>query len=185
MAGGREFDRERFKELILYIADQSADDPRFGMSKLNKILYFADFKAFGIIGRSITGATYERRDGGPAPREMLAALREMEDIGEIVRIERDYLNYRQKVVQALRPSQAHEVFEDREREIVSVILGELRTRDSDQVRVLSSLDHGWRLADRGEEVPYEWAYISDREPTPSELKLWRQDIDEYRTRKTG
>ena len=185
MAGGREFDRQRFKELILFIADQSKDDPRFGISKLNKILYFADFKAFGILGQSITGATYERRDFGPVPREMLAALHEMEDAGDINRTERHYLNQRQKVVQALRPSRADELLDGREREIVSIILDELRTRAEDQVRVLSSLNDMWQLANVGEEIPHEWAYISTRKPSPTELKIAREQYAEFVAQRAG
>src|SRR5690606_1636943 len=99
MAGGRDFDRRRFKELILYVADRSRDDRRFGATKLNKILYFADFKAFLILGASITGSTYVRLDRGPVPQEILPILREMEDAGDISRTERQYFNYTQKVVQ--------------------------------------------------------------------------------------
>lgn len=185
MAGGREFDRERFRELILHIADQSRDDPRFGISKLNKILYFTDFKSFGILGRSMTGATYARMDHGPVPREMLATLRELEDAGDITRVERRYLNQQQKVVLPSRTSRADELFEDREIEIVSIILAELRVRDAEQVAVLSSLDQAWRLSDYDEEIPYEMAFISFRKPTPTELRIWREDIDERRRQRAG
>ena len=36
---------ERLGELILYVADKCADDPRFGATKLNKILWWSDFQA--------------------------------------------------------------------------------------------------------------------------------------------
>ncbi|MBM4416381.1 MAG: DUF4065 domain-containing protein [Chloroflexi bacterium] len=66
----RQFDRSRFKEVLLYIAQSSENDPRFGATKLNKILYFSDFKAFATLGDFITGATYQRLDRGPAPHEL-------------------------------------------------------------------------------------------------------------------
>jgi hypothetical protein len=38
VAGGREYDADRFKELVLYIAWITKDDPRFGRTKLAKTL---------------------------------------------------------------------------------------------------------------------------------------------------
>ncbi|MCK9495552.1 MAG: Panacea domain-containing protein [Dehalococcoidia bacterium] len=185
MAGGREFDRQRFKELILFIADQSKDDPRFGATKLNKILYFADFKAFLALGSSISGATYIRMDRGPVPEEMLATLREMEDAGDISRVERKYYNYTQKVVVPLRDSAVEDLLSSAERELLEAVLSELRLLDAAQVSALSHLDHGWRIADDREVIPYESAFISDRKPTATELRIWRQDIDERRRQRAG
>ena len=34
---------DKFRELILYIAQESEGDPNFGATKLNKILFFCDF----------------------------------------------------------------------------------------------------------------------------------------------
>jgi hypothetical protein len=43
----------RFKDAVLYIAEQLADDPTFGSTKLNKILYFSDTAAYRKLGRPI------------------------------------------------------------------------------------------------------------------------------------
>ena len=67
----RQFDGSKFRELVLYIAEQSEGDPRFGAVKLNKILYYSDFEAFRVLGESITGATYRKLSEGPAPLQML------------------------------------------------------------------------------------------------------------------
>src|SRR6266498_3793255 len=77
MAGGVEFNRQKFKELILYLADQSREDPGFAQTKLNKLLYFCDFEAFRRLGRSITGATYQKLEWGPAAREFLPLHEEL------------------------------------------------------------------------------------------------------------
>lgn len=180
MSGNRQFDRDRFKNLILHIADESRDDPRFGATKLNKILYFADFKSFAILGRSITGATYRRLDRGPAPLELLPVLQEMEDTGEIERVERRYFNYQQKVVRALRPSRVSALLDEREMEIVEAVLQELHLLSASDVSALSHLETGWQIAGDREVIPYETAYISDREPTPTELRTWELGIAERR-----
>src|SRR5215467_9574991 len=68
---------EKFKELILYIASHSEDDPAFGATKLNKLLFFADFITYLRLGHPITGQEYQRLENGPAPRRMLPAKAEL------------------------------------------------------------------------------------------------------------
>ena len=66
---------KKLKELVLYIAQKSEDDPSFGATKLNKILFAADFYFFGQTGRSITGASYVHRGKGPVPGPPVRARR--------------------------------------------------------------------------------------------------------------
>ena len=162
------FNRQKFREALLYVARESEDDIRFGLTKLNKILYFSDFKAFAILGCAITGATYRRLDYGPVPSVLLDVLCEMEAEGEIQRIERRDLNRLQKRVVPLR-SPDRSVFSDRELEILDRVIMELGVLDASQSRLLSHLDVGWRIAHYEEVIPYHSAYISDRRPTQREL----------------
>ncbi len=41
---------KKFAELILYVSQKSTFDSTFGSTKLNKILYFSDFLAYGKLG---------------------------------------------------------------------------------------------------------------------------------------
>ena len=66
-----QFNQEKFTELIVYIAEQSKDDPFFGPVKLNKILYYADFRAYRELGHSITGASYRKLTEGSCPPPVL------------------------------------------------------------------------------------------------------------------
>ena len=162
------FNRSKFRELLLYVAAESEDDIRFGVTKLNRILYCSDFKAFAILGCAITGATYRRGDRGPVPNELRDVLREMEAEGEVERVERRDLNLLLKRIVPLRvPDLA--TFSREEVEIADRVMLELRTLDAAQSRLLSHLDVGWRIARYGEAIPYHSAYISDRRPTHHEL----------------
>ena len=167
------------------MAEESGDDPRFGATKLNKILYFSDFKAFGMLGESITGATYQRLDRGPAPRELLPALRSMEAEGELERFERHYFNRPQKVIRPLRKSEASKVLDPAELAIVDAVLVDLRELNASQVSVLSHLEAGWRLARDREEIPYETVYIADRQPTPTEVAAWERALAERRAARSS
>lgn len=52
------FDPAKFKALMLYAAEKSRGDPRFGAIKLNKILFFSDFLSYGLTGRAVTAAVH-------------------------------------------------------------------------------------------------------------------------------
>ena len=62
-----EYDEAKFTEMLLYVADKLGDDRAGGATKLNKILYFAEFAHVRRHGRPISGADYFRLDQGPAP----------------------------------------------------------------------------------------------------------------------
>lgn len=49
---------EKFRELILYIADQCKDFEHFDDEKLQAILFFSDLESYRRTGHSITGQRY-------------------------------------------------------------------------------------------------------------------------------
>ena len=73
----------RFRELVLYISQKCANDPRFGLVKLNKILFLSDFLAFAHYGEPITGFEYQKLEQGPAPRRLLPLRKQMIDNNEL------------------------------------------------------------------------------------------------------
>src|SRR5687767_12671710 len=81
MAGGRNYDAQKLKQLVLFIAEQCEADRTFGSVKLNKILWNADFAAYRELGQSITGARYQHQPEGPVLLPMLPVVRELEAQG--------------------------------------------------------------------------------------------------------
>ena len=77
-----DFNEHKFRELILHVARQSQDDPRFGATKLNKLLFYIDFGSYRMLGAPVTGATYQHLPAGPAPRQFLAERRYLVDSGD-------------------------------------------------------------------------------------------------------
>lgn len=75
---------KRLRELILYVAEKSASDPKFGLTKLNKILLAADVLAFLKRRRTISGSDYKALEYGPAPVGMRQILDRMEADKELV-----------------------------------------------------------------------------------------------------
>lgn len=75
----RGFDRRKFEELVLYIAERTADDRQFGRTKLAKVLFYADFEAFRLYGEAITRAPYQAWQYGPYPPALESAINRLKN----------------------------------------------------------------------------------------------------------
>src|SRR5207302_260927 len=76
-------DDRKLRELILHIAKESMGDTRFGKTKLNKLLFYADFLAYQKTGQSITGEEYVKQPFGPVPARAEQCLRALESGGAL------------------------------------------------------------------------------------------------------
>jgi hypothetical protein len=66
-----DYDEAKLAELILCVSERLADEPAAGSTKLNKLLFFAEFSHVRQHRQPITGAEYQRLPNGPAPRRLL------------------------------------------------------------------------------------------------------------------
>jgi hypothetical protein len=73
-----EFDKQKFKHLVHYIIWKVGKDDWFGATKLNKVLWFVDARAYVLTGKPITGETYTRGEFGPVPQHIMSIRRELE-----------------------------------------------------------------------------------------------------------
>jgi Protein of unknown function (DUF4065) len=169
MAGRTEFDQRKFKDLVLYVAQELADDPTFGETKLNKVLFFSDFEAYRLHGRPITGAEYQKNRYGPTAR-LYTVMRDELVRWDQVRVERRLLvDHVQDVVRLHNITPNMEQFTAAEKEIVDNFIAEMRRYNNTEV---SDLSHeraaGWVAHDFGETIPYQTALIST-EPVDQEI----------------
>jgi len=171
------FQAAKFKELLLYLAQRSAGDPLFGATKLNKLLFYCDFLAYGQLGRSVTGARYQRLKHGPAPRQLVPIQRELEAEGAMSVQVRQFFNQVQKRPVAMRPPNLG-LFSGEEIALVDMLLEVLRHYSASEVSALSHLEAGWQLVDDGEDIPYESVFLSPPGLTEDDvdqgLKLWHE-----------
>jgi len=155
------FNEQKFRELLLYIASRSEDDPNFGATKINKILFFSDFEAYARFGKPITGAVYQRLPQGPAPRAMLPIKRSMTENRDI--IEREvllYSNYRQKRLIANRnPNMS--LFSAEEISLVDEVIADNINMNARGVSDKSHELDSWQLAVNLETIPYQSALLHD------------------------
>ena len=148
----------RLAELMLYIASKCSGHAKFGATKLNKILFFADFIAFQRQGEPITGAKYMKQEHGPVPRRLLPVQQRLIDAGAAGLQVKELLNgKKQKRFIALRDANLN-LFSAPQIELVHEVIEALKHATAEQV---SELSHSriWEIAEVGEEIPYEAAFI--------------------------
>lgn len=157
----------KFRELLLFIARRSKGDPRFGVIKLNKLLFFSDFLAYLELGHPITGQPYFALENGPAPRYLVRVRDQMVKSKEIAISKERTLSGVHERVLALREPDPNK-FTPAEIALVTRVLDVCRNQSGTELSELSHRFAGWRLAADKEDIPYEVALVGNRRPTHSE-----------------
>lgn len=153
--------QRRLREAILYVSKACAEAPFFGLVKLNKIIWRADFESFAQRGQPITGRLYQKLKQGPAPVEMLPLLNELQADGHL----------------AIRNVPLGHYQEQRPIALAEPVLTFFSRQDLDYFdraiasyweltgKEVSDLSHGvaWKTREDGEPMPYESAYLSDEQ----------------------
>lgn len=168
MAGETAFNREKFEELIVYIAKRLPPEAALGRVKLAKLLMLCDFTAYIRLRQSMTGATYEKWKHGHLPSELIIAEKDLQ--GEAIDMETvDYYGKRLKHITAKRDPDMFDFSEDE----LAIIEGVLRFYGHESATYLSDLSHqelGWRLAGEREPIPYNTIFLSKTGPTDSDVR---------------
>ena len=174
MGENQQFNRGKFKEMVLYFAVRAAEmkDDGFGMVKLNKLLYRADFEAYRTLGQPITGETYERQDFGPVARDLPIVL---DELGASGRLGWDHIPAGPHTRDVPRVPDNEEalpdprVFSEEELNVMERALRELSTYGGKAASEWSHKESaGWNAAqENGVAIDYSSAIISTK-PIPKE-----------------
>lgn len=173
MAGGIHYSfdvprgKQRFRELIIYVCYKCAHDPGFGATKLNKILYHSDFRAFEKFGVPLTGMAYHKLRYGPAPKALLPVVRELAQEGALVEAQDQNEPYDQKRTKALRAAYTDHFTGD-ELALVDEVIQECWGKTAVAV---SDETHGvaWKARNMKDSIPYEAVFLSDERPTDDDF----------------
>jgi hypothetical protein len=173
----RESDR-RLGELILYIAQKSATDSHFGDTKLNKLLYFADFLAFRVLGASITGAVYQKLEHGPAPRRMIPIHNDLVARGEAEVVSEGGAGWpRHRTIPKRRPDLSG--FTGPQIALIDEVIEHFWSCAAWEISERSHrASVGWQLAQLNEDIPYETALTSAEPPSEAAMELARRRFAE-------
>jgi hypothetical protein len=166
--------QDRLRQLILYISRQCAKAQWYGLTKLNKILWKADFDAFAARQRPITGRAYQRLELGPAPKEMLPLLRDMEKAGEI---EYELTDYGDGIVERRPVALKKPNLSNFKQSDLDFVKGSISYYWHKTGKETSDESHGvaWKSRENNDPLYYELSFLSDAEISPSQrVKVLRR-----------
>jgi len=83
-----EFDEEAFEQVILYICSTVDNIRDLSLTKLHKILYYADREIYLETGKPLTGETYIKNDHGPFSTRLKSTLDSLEERGLLEQIQK-------------------------------------------------------------------------------------------------
>lgn len=149
----------RLKEAALYVVRKYADAESFGLVKLNKTLWKADFDAFAERGHPVTGRQYKRLPQGPVPTEIVPVIQEMLR-DNLIRIETSrVIDYDERRPVALAEPNLKE-FSPADIEYLDRAVAFYWDKTG---REASDQSHGvaWKTRANGDPMPYDLAYLSD------------------------
>lgn len=172
---------EKFCELLLFICQRSLGDERFGATKLNKLLFFADFLAFVKFGSAITWHSYQKLENGPAPRALKPLIEKLKVKGAVAQSEHNYYGRTQFRTIALRDADLASFTTD-EIALVTEILEECWDKNASQMSIMSHRFMGWELAQEGEDIPYEVALLDFENPTSEDIECDALRVSELQKR---
>jgi hypothetical protein len=145
---------EPLARLMHYIIWKCHDPTRLGATKLNKVLFYADYLAYVQWGKPITEVSYIKRQFGPVPqpKAFLHARDTLQREGKIAVTQDLYYGKPQTQFVALeRPELAG--FTPDEISLVDGVIEAICT--SHTATSISALSHDlvWQAAEIGEEIP--------------------------------
>ncbi len=146
-----QFDREKFKEAILFLASYCPPE-ELGNVKLHKMLYFADMMNFLEEGRPLTGVDYLKQKFGPTARHLTSAVEDLSREGRLTAREVDYHGFFKKDYVATAPFKAERLAE-RELNLLRDVADFVRGKTARQISEISH-NAAWEAAALGEVIPY-------------------------------
>lgn len=148
------FNKEKFKELIIYILNKIASHPEFNEQTLHKILFLIDFEHYETYNKHFTGETYLRRKNGPYPRDYKLIISEMIKSQEITRIEDEHFVFPFIKYLPLRKPEL-EKFNGIEIKTIESVLFEISDLTFDEIKLKCDMEHGAIRTKIGQVIEYD------------------------------
>ena len=176
---GFQFDEQKYKELILYIAERTLNDSGFGATKMAKTLLKADFVSFALYGKPITGAKYQKIEHGPAAVQYLPILNKMIQRKEVAQAQKTIGGYSSTQIVALKKANIS-VFTKEEIALIDNIILEFSNLNTHGVKKIVYDNLGIKYAGYKDEIPYLTELIPSESIPLSEKEMeWAISSDNY------
>jgi len=170
-------DEDKLAELILYVADKILTDPPGGATKINKILFFAEFSHMRAHGVPITGAAYQKLPQGPAPRHLVPIRDRLLEQGDAeLRIDDYFGRPLHRIVPLRGPNLSY--FSVDELRIVDQVVTALWGKTAGEVSEMSHQEMGWKMVEEGEDIPLPSAFLAKKAVATDAIREHAQQLAE-------
>ncbi|NQV19171.1 MAG: DUF4065 domain-containing protein [Armatimonadetes bacterium] len=143
----------KFKEVLLYILNKIGSKPNIGETVLYKILYFIDFDYYEKYEEQLIGATYQKNNYGPTPKEFIKIVKMMEG-KDLRKIKDEYFKYpRTKYLPLRQPDLS--ILNANEIQLIDNVLNKLSDMNASQISEYSHNDIPWLTTEDGKIIEYE------------------------------
>lgn len=138
--------------LVHYICAVCENPAQLGVTKLNKILWYSDVAHYERTGKSITSASYVKRQFGPVPRDIMATRERLRNAGKIFERPAQLGRFSQTQLISLTEPDIS-AFTAEEISLVDAVTQEICGNHT--ASSISQLSHDavWEVAAIGEEIP--------------------------------
>jgi putative zinc finger/helix-turn-helix YgiT family protein len=151
-SGFRAFDEEKFSEMVVYFSDS----PGVFRTKLNKLLFYADFLNFKQSAVSISGAPYLAFQRGPVPEHYDWMTQDLEQRGDVQTTEWISGDKSGEIITALRPAETS-VFSESEMRVLESVRALFQHTTSKELTDLSHAEAAYANTAPRQKISYHWA----------------------------
>ena len=164
-----EQDRDKLIEAAIYLSELSIDDPNFGMTKLVKLLYYADCESYMQYGTPITGAIYLHFPHGPHPENWYQVREQMERNGDAAIVYETAVPGYQKYRMLPRRPADLERLSPNDRKSLEAQVRRFASFNAAGIEQYSHQEVGWLATEDGQPIPYALAGVAS--PPLSEREI--------------
>ncbi|MDP6542556.1 MAG: DUF4065 domain-containing protein [Phycisphaerae bacterium] len=154
--GFRRFDSKRFASVVVWFCDRLDG---FFRTKINKLLFYADFLNFKTATISLTGVAYRKAPLGMVPTDYGKLLGWMEDEGILVCQEVEFPNGNMgyRYVSGPQANLVKTAFSEHEEKVLEYVADELGKLTAKAISEKSHQEAAWKDAEDGKVVSYQVA----------------------------
>ena len=154
--GFRRFDSKRFASVVVWFCERLDG---FFRTKINKLLFYADFLNFKTATVSLTGVAYRKAPLGLVPTDYGKLLGWMEDAEILVCQEVEFPNGNMGYRYASGPQAdlVKTVFSEHEEKVLKYVADELGKLTAKAISERSHQESAWKDAENGQVVSYQVA----------------------------
>lgn len=153
------FNKEKFKQVLLYMLEKCGARANVGETALYKLLYFADFNFYELYEEPLTGAMYRKISYGPAPCDFKKTVEEMIKGGQIKKVSAEYYGKPQnKYLPLVNADIDKWNWSAREKDVIDKVIADLSIMDARTISEYSHQDIPWEVTKDKELISYDTVF---------------------------